>query len=91
MLQKDDERTEMLKNIRLIAYRFITQTDNSDPILEGHILKPKTYAEAVKAFLDADERLNDEKCATETKMNNWQAVLERCCVPYKEESDEEES
>ncbi|HGJ66949.1 TPA: hypothetical protein ENS27_16440 [bacterium] len=68
---------ENLEKIRSDLYKYITSTENQT----GIELKPKTYTEAIKCYLDIDSRIDERK----SKINNsesgsWEKIIKRCII-----------
>lgn len=60
-MSKVDESIKILKYIEQLTFRFMVQREGEDSELDTHVLKPKTYTEAVKALLDINQRLMEIK------------------------------
>lgn len=76
---KPDDLTR-LEEVRASIYRILIsdQLDNQ----KNSELKPKTYTEAVKCYLDVDLRI-DEKLGriTDSESDHWKDILRDCVIP----------
>ena len=78
VIDDDSDDIEKLKQVKNVLYQFLIPPNPSGK-MEGLELKPKTYGEAVKCYLDIDSRINDKKSkSTNTEVNAWEEIMRRC-------------
>ena len=77
VIDDDSDDIEKLKKVKNVIYQFLIP--NPPDKMEGLELKPKTYGEAVKCYLDIDSRINDKKSkSTNSGFNAWEEIMRRC-------------
>ncbi len=77
VIDDDSDDIEKLKQVKNVLYQFLIP--NPSGKMEGLELKPKTYSEAVKCYLDIDSRINDKKSkSTNSGFNTWEEIMRRC-------------
>ena len=77
VMDDDSDDIEKLKQVKNVLYQFLIP--NPSGKMEGLELKPKTYGEAVKCYLDIDSRINDKKNKSSTsEFNAWEEIMRRC-------------
>jgi hypothetical protein len=77
VIDDDSDDIEKLKKVKNVIYQFLIP--NPPGKLEGLELKPKTYGEAVKCYLDIDSRINDKKNkSSNSGFNVWEDIMRRC-------------
>lgn len=80
VIDDDSDDIEKLKQVKNVLYQFLIPNPSSK--MEGLELKPKTYGEAVKCYLDIDSRINDKKSkSSNTEVNAWEEIMRRCMSP----------
>jgi hypothetical protein len=76
IIDDDSDDIEKLKQVKNVLYQFLIPNPSGMKELE---LKPKTYGEAVKCYLDIDSRINDKKSkSTNSGFNAWEEIMRRC-------------
>ncbi|MDQ1328761.1 MAG: hypothetical protein QG641_2047 [Candidatus Poribacteria bacterium] len=76
-IDDDSDDIEKLKKVKNVIYQFLIP--NPSGKMEGLELKPKTYSEAVKCYLDIDSRINDKKSkSSNSGFNAWEEIMRRC-------------
>ncbi len=84
----NDEKCEIknLEQLRAIIYNFLVPNDNS--LFDVMKLKPKTYTEAVKCYLEVDSRIDEKRRGNPSSgINKWEEIIRRCAI----DSEDEES
>lgn len=87
----EDNDVERLRRIRSVLYQFLVPgTWEGLDMLE---LRPKTYTEAVKCYMDVDSRIDEKKGkGTSSVLDRWEKIVLRCLpspkVVEKEVEDE---
>ena len=77
VIDDDSDDIEKLKKVKNVIYQFLIP--NPSGKMEGLELKPKTYGEAVKCYLDIDSRINDKKSKfSNPGLNTWEEIMRRC-------------
>jgi len=77
VIDDDSDDIEKLKKVKSVIYQFLIP--NPSGKMEGLELKPKTYGEAVKCYLDIDSRINDKKSkSSNSGLNAWEEIMRRC-------------
>lgn len=76
----EDDDIERLKRIRSVLYQFLVPgTAEGLDMLE---LRPKTYTEAVKCYLEVDLRINEKKGeGSSPGLGRWEEIVLRCSSP----------
>jgi len=73
----DSYEIENLEKIRSDLYKYITSTEKQT----GIELKPKTYAEAIKCYLDIDFRIDEKKSKiNDSEFGSWENIIKRCII-----------
>jgi hypothetical protein len=74
---EDKDDIERLERILSVLYQFLVPgTLEGLDMLE---LKPKTYAEAVKCYLEVDSRIDGKKGKhTDSGLDRWEDIVRRC-------------
>lgn len=73
-----------LEQIRAIIYNFLVPCDNS--LFDAMKLKPKTYTEAVKCYLEVDSRLDEKRRGNPSSgINKWEEILRRCAMDSEDD------
>jgi hypothetical protein len=76
-IDDDSDDIEKLKQVKNVIYQFLIP--NPSVKMEGLELKPKTYGEAVKCYLDIDSRINEKKSkSTSSGLSAWEEIIRRC-------------
>jgi len=79
----DSDDIKKLEQVKGVIYKFLvpSSSDKSDK-MDGLELKPKTYAEAVKCYLDVDSRIDEKKDkSSNSGVNLWEEIIRRCMSP----------
>jgi hypothetical protein len=77
VIDDDSDDIEKLRQVKNVLYQFLIP--NPSGKMEGLELKPKTYAEAVKCYLDIDSRISDKKSkTTNSGFSAWEEIMRRC-------------
>jgi hypothetical protein len=72
-----DDDIERLEKVRSVIYQFLIQEPSHSA--ENLELKPKTYTEAVKCYLDIDTRIDEKKGkSSNIESNSWEDIIKRC-------------
>ena len=77
VLNADSDDIEKLEKVRSTLYKFLVSESLENQVnLE---LKPKTYTEAVKCYLDIDSRIEEKKNKTSgSESKSWEEIIKRC-------------
>jgi hypothetical protein len=71
-----EEDVERLERIRAVLYQFLVPGTGNLDALE---LRPKTYTEAVKSYLEVDSRIDEKKGKGQSSgLNEWKEMILRC-------------
>ncbi len=66
-----------LKKIRSNIYKFLISGSLGDQ--DNTELKPKTYTEAVKCYLEVDSRIDEKReDVSSPKSNSWEEIIKKC-------------
>ena len=73
----EDDDVERLKRIRSVLYQFLVPEPSEElDVLE---LRPKTYTEAVKCYLEVDSRINEKRGKRSSpRLGRWEDIVLRC-------------
>ena len=78
---EEDDDVGRLERIRSVLYQFLVPGASEElDVLE---LKPKTYTEAVKCYLEVDSRIDEKKGKRpDSGLGRWEEIVRRCsCSP----------
>jgi hypothetical protein len=77
IISTDSDDIKKLEQVKGVIYSFLVP--NLSDKMDSLELKPKTYAEAVKCYLEVDSRI-DEKSGKplNPKTNTWEEIMRRC-------------
>lgn len=68
---------ENLEKIRSDLYKYLTSTKRQ----ADTDLKPKTYSEAIKCYLDIDSRIDEKKSKIiDSESRTWEKIIKRCII-----------
>lgn len=85
MLNNERYEIKNLEQIRAIIYNFLVPNDNS--LFDAMRLKPKTYTEAVKCYLEVDSRIDEKRKGNPNSgIVKWEEIMRLCTI--KSEEDE---
>ena len=77
IINTDSDDIKKLEQVKGVIYNFLV-TNSSDK-MDGLELKPKTYTEAVKCYLDIDSRIDEKRGKpSNAKTNTWEEIIRRC-------------
>ena len=84
----EDSDTERLERIRSVLYQFLVPgTAEGLDMLE---LRPKTYTEAVKCYLDVDSRIDGKRSkGSNSELGPWGEIVLRCMSSPEGKREEE--
>lgn len=77
----NDEKCEIknLEQLRAIIYNFLVPSDNQ--LFDVMKLKPKTYTEAVKCYLEVDSRIDEKRRGNPNSgISKWEEIIRRCAM-----------
>jgi hypothetical protein len=79
-IDTDSDDIKKLEQVKGVIYKFLVPSSSDK--MDGLELKPKTYAEAVKCYLDVDSRIDEKKDkSSNSGVNLWEEIIRRCMSP----------
>jgi len=73
----EDDDVGRLERIRSVLYQFLVPGTSEE--LDALELRPKTYTEAVKCYLEVDLRIDEKKGEqTSSGLGRWEEIVRRC-------------
>jgi hypothetical protein len=76
-INTDSDEIKKLEQVKGVIYKFLVP--NSSDKMDELELKPKTYTEAVKCYLDIDSRLDQKKGkSSSSETDAWGEIMRHC-------------
>jgi len=86
VVDEAEDDIKRLERVRSVIYQFLVPGLSGEPDMGE--LKPKTYTEAVKCYLEVDSRIDEKKGKpSNSPFRSWEEILRRCISPSETDGD----